>query len=329
MIKIINFFKENYKYILVLIILYVGLTIKIPYSIECPGGTISSEERLSNVKYKSRGSFNLTYVSFINGTIPTVLLALIIPNWDIVKNNDVTLDGESIKESFKRDQISLKSSISNAKYVAYKEANISLSIKSIDNLVVYKDKDSNTNLSIGDNILKYDNYIYDDINIFKEYINSKEIGEKIEFLISNNDKKETKYAIVRKVDNKKQIGILVNTIYNYDDNNSVNYQSKSSEAGSSGGLMISLAIYNSLVKEDITKGKKICGTGTISNDGTIGEISGVKYKLMGAKKNKCDVFIAPKDNYKEVLEVIKNNKYDIKTIEGITFNQVLEELKNI
>ena len=53
--------------------------------------------------------------------------------------------------------------------------------------------------------------------------------------------------------------------------------------------MLTLAIYNSLVDKDITKGKKVVGTGTIEEDGSVGSIGGVKYKLNGAVRQKADV----------------------------------------
>ena len=58
-----------------------------------------------------------------------------------------------------------------------------------------------------------------------------------------------------------------------------------------------------IVDEDITKGKTVVGTGTIDIDGNVGAIGGVKYKLIGAVKNKADVFLVPKDNYEEAIEV--------------------------
>ena len=48
-----------------------------------------------------------------------------------------------------------------------------------------------------------------------------------------------------------------------------------------------LAIYKELIEEDITHGLKIVGTGTIDELGNVGEIDGVKYKILGAVKNKA------------------------------------------
>ena len=67
--------------------------------------------------------------------------------------------------------------------------------------------------------------------------------------------------------------------------------------------MLTLAIYNSLVDKDITKGKKVVGTGTIEEDGSVGSIGGVKYKLNGAVRQKADVFLVPAgENYEEAFK---------------------------
>ena len=71
-------------------------------------------------------------------------------------------------------------------------------------------------------------------------------------------------------------------------------------------MITNLAIYNYLTEEDITHGKTIVGTGTIDINGNVGEISGVKYKLQGAIKEKADIFLVPSgDNYNEAIETVK------------------------
>jgi PDZ domain-containing protein len=106
------------------------------------------------------------------------------------------------------------------------------------------------------------------------------------------------------------------------------YHYEKNESGSSGGLMLSLSMYNSLVEEDITKGMRIAGTGTIEYDGSVGEIAGVKYKIMGASDKNVDLFIVPRANYEEAKQVIEENHYNIKLMIADTFEQVLNDLKN-
>ena len=90
---------------------------------------------------------------------------------------------------------------------------------------------------------------------------------------------------------------------------------------------MALSIYDNLVDDDLTRGDKIIGTGTIDVDGNIGEIGGVKYKLIGAVNNKAKIFLCPKDNYEEAITIARERKYDIiiKSVE--TFDEAVSYLK--
>ena len=93
--------------------------------------------------------------------------------------------------------------------------------------------------------------------------------------------------------------------------------------------MMSLMVYNALTKQDLTHGKKIVGTGTISLNGQVGEIGGVKYKLMGAVKDHADIFLVPEGNYQEALEVKKDKKYDIDIVSVKTINDAITYLEGL
>jgi PDZ domain-containing protein len=93
---------------------------------------------------------------------------------------------------------------------------------------------------------------------------------------------------------------------------------------------MSLAIYNKLVKEDLTKGLTIVGTGTIDSEGNVGEISGIEYKLRGAVDAHADIFLAPLGaNYDDAIKIAKKKKYNIKIIGVSTFNDALNYLRSV
>jgi PDZ domain-containing protein len=94
-------------------------------------------------------------------------------------------------------------------------------------------------------------------------------------------------------------------------------------------MMMTLMVYNALTDQDLTYGKKIVGTGTINLDGTVGEIGGVKYKLMGAVKNDADLFIVPAGNYEEAMDVKKEKGYNIDIVSVETFSDVVEYLEGL
>ena len=91
--------------------------------------------------------------------------------------------------------------------------------------------------------------------------------------------------------------------------------------------MLTLTIYNAITGDDIIKGRNISGTGTISSDGSVGEIDGVKYKIMGAVKNNMDLVFVPSPNYEEALDVKEKYNYDIEIVKVDTFKEAVEYLK--
>ena len=92
--------------------------------------------------------------------------------------------------------------------------------------------------------------------------------------------------------------------------------------------MLSLSIYDKLIKEDLTKGRKICGTGVINYDGTVSPIGGVKYKLKGAVNSNCDLFLVPSEiNYKEALKYKKDKNYNIELVAVSNINDAVNYLK--
>ena len=107
----------------------------------------------------------------------------------------------------------------------------------------------------------------------------------------------------------------------------VEYIFKENESGASRGLLCALDIYNKITEYDLTKGDIISGTGSINQNGIVGSIDGVKYKLAGAVKKHAKVFIVPTDNYKEALYEKEKNNYEIELIEADTLHNVIEKLK--
>ena len=91
--------------------------------------------------------------------------------------------------------------------------------------------------------------------------------------------------------------------------------------------MIALSIYAQNIEEDLIRGRKIAGTGTIDIDGNVGEIGGIKHKIMGAVNQNIDVFLVPYDNYEEAKEVVEEYDYNINLVSVKTFEDAINYLK--
>lgn len=328
--KIKGFMRENYKGLLAILGVFLLFNIELPYSIYSPGGAVNLNERIEiENSYKINGSFNMAYVSMVKGSIPFLLISKIIPDWDIVKKEELTIKDENMKEMVERERLYLEQSINSAVINAYKEAKKDITITKVNNKVSYIAHNAKTDLKIGDNILKVNGIEIKSLNELKEIVSKLPENEKVNLRVKRDNKTLDIDALTYREDNETRIGISIVTTYEYKTNPSIKMQSKASEMGSSGGLMMSLTIYNKLIKQDITKGKKIVGTGTIDINGNVGEIGGVKYKLIGAVKNEAEIFICPKENEAEALKLIKEKDYKIKIISAKTFREVLEKLEDL
>jgi PDZ domain-containing protein len=71
--------------------------------------------------------------------------------------------------------------------------------------------------------------------------------------------------------------------------------------GPSAGMMYTLGIIDVLTPEDITHGLRIAGTGTISTNGDVGPIGGIRQKVVGATMSGAQYILVPQANYEEAL----------------------------
>lgn len=326
-----NFIKENYLVLLFGIVFMATILYPLPYYIYTGGGTINVKDKIHIENKETKGDFNLCYVEQINANIPTFLLSKLLSNWDSVSKEEVSLnDKEDIKDIYKRDKIYLEEANQNAIFVAYKKAGKSVNILDKHLYIIYLEEDSDTDLKIGDDILEIDGSKIDSLADISKILDSYEVGSKLNIKVKRNGKEMMKYAIVHEKDGRKLIGIALTSIYDYEVDPKITFTFSNSESGPSGGFMVTLAIYNQLIDNDISKGLKIAGTGTIDIEGNAGSIGGVKYKLKGAVDSKSDIFLVPAgENYEEAIKYKKKYHYDIKIIGISTFEEAIEKLESM
>ena len=330
--KFKEFIRSEWKFLLVLSVIIFITNCPVNCYIITGGGTISATERVDvEGSKKSKGSFHLAYVSELKGTIYTYLLSYIIPSYERESLDEYKYNkNESEKDIQFRNNLLLNNSLNNAIYVAYNKAGKKIEIKS-EKMYAYSITDKAiTDLQIGDEIVEVDGKKINNMDDIKNIIKDFNINDDISIKVVRDNEETMCNAKLYIEGNQKLMGVLIMKDYNYKFDPKLTIKFKKSEGGPSGGLMLSLEVYNQLSNTDMTKGKTIVGTGTIDRDGNVGEIDGVKYKLKGAEKEDADVFIAPAGrNYKEAIKEKKKNNYKFKIIEAKTFDQVVEELNKL
>lgn len=171
--KIKRFIKENYRFLLLMILIVLFFNIRLPYYIMAPGGTINITDRVVMEDYKkdNNGSINMLYVSEYEGTPASILMAK-LRNYDIESNKERQISNESVKEINRRNTIMRDNSLDIATMVAYRESGREITIKEKKNIVIARTLDNG--LEVGDIILSVDGMSCDDVSEIKKVINRKE-----------------------------------------------------------------------------------------------------------------------------------------------------------
>ena len=326
--KIKNYIKEEYKFLLIILVLFISMTYKLPYYIDKPGGIIDISERIKIDENKLSGTMNFAYVSEMHATIPTYIMSKINRDWDLIKREEVVYDNETESDALFRDRLSLKEALSTALYVGFNEANQKFDVKNNKVYVIHLYDQAKTDLKVGDQIIEADGIKINNIKELQNLDNKNE-GKIIKLKVINDEKTYERTAEYVKLNDKIIIGIALGQTFEIESDHKIDINYKARESGPSGGMMMALTTYSYLTGEDLTKGKKIVGTGTIDIDGNVGEIGGVKYKLIGAVKNKADIFLVPNgENYDEALKVKNEKKYNIKIVGVSNIKDAINELRN-
>ena len=97
----LKFLKKHRFYIITLIVAIVVLNLHVPYYVVAPGGTIDIGSRIKiDDEEKINGSLNLLYVSEYDGTVATLLVGFIMPNWDIHEIEDIQVADEDYNDIY-------------------------------------------------------------------------------------------------------------------------------------------------------------------------------------------------------------------------------------
>lgn len=325
------FWKKNIKYLIIYVIFLAVLLFEFPYYIDAPGGLINVSERVHvEAKYDSEGTLNLAYVTEYKATLPMLFISLFKSDWTVHKKSTPD-DKHAYDEAVIRDRLWIRESYANAIILAYQKAGKSVEIIEEEVYIIYIAKEAKTDLEVGDKVLAIDGIDIETYADLSRIIDNKYFGDKLEIKVENDSQTYMREAVIINVGDNKRIGILPAVIRQFVTEPPIELSIGASESGPSGGLMISLAVYDALTDIDITGGLTIVGTGTIDLEGNVGEIGGIEYKIKGAVRKKADIFFVPAgDNYEEAKKLVEKNKYKITLVPVSTFDEALEYLmKNV
>lgn len=330
------FFKKFWILIAFAILINIPLivlgTVRTNKTVTLKGGTsiVGDFVEVENA-YKAEGSLSTIYViSLDHSTILQNLMVQASSTSEVSELPKHYLHFTDM-EIMKMGRIQHESSIQYSLMLAYEAAaaknpEIILDYEYDAYVIAYYDAVSE--FRIGDRIIGVDGiYAKNDFTAFKMAFNEAVASEENHIFQVSREKEELEIQ-----NSKDNLRIAGYSYYILDQANAFpKYKIKPTNVGGpSGGLLQTLALYNSLLPEDITKGKKIAGTGTIEPDGTVGPIGGIQQKIYTAYEDRMEMFLCPEENYEEALLAYNKlrSKERMKLYSVRTFNEALEVLAN-
>ncbi|SEC71993.1 PDZ domain-containing protein [Nocardioides exalbidus] len=149
-------------------------------------------------------------------------------------------------------------------------------------------------LEVRDVLLEVDGTEITEAQDVVDAVDRAKAGQPITFVVRRDGTEKTVRVTPETVDGDLRVGITPGVGYDFPFQVSVNIADNI--GGPSAGLMMSLAIYDTLTPGSMTDGADIAGTGTITPAGKVGPIGGIQQKIAAARDAGAELFLVPADN---------------------------------
>lgn len=346
MIKKIKIYKWPIIIFTAVALLVFSLAVPLPYYIEVPGGAedIRQVLRVNETEDEEAGSYEFVTVGVQRATFAHLVYAWLTDFTDVYSAEELT-GGSSDEEYIRINQFYMETSQNMAKYQGLKAAGKEITMNYLGVYVLQVAKNSTFKgiLNIADTVTAVNDKTFDSSEELVKYVNSQKLGDSVKVTYEEDGEEKSATGKIIKLDNGKN-GIGISLIDRTEVTSDIPIEfATEGIGGPSAGLMFSLAIYTQLADPTLRDGRIVAGTGSISRDGSVGDIGGIDKKVVSAAKSGATVFFAPnnpvsdevkkadpkaKTNYETALEAAKKIKTDMKIVPVKTLQEAIDYLKN-
>ena len=301
---------------------FLSIVIPTPYRIQGPGlpELVRESISISSKTYPSQGAFVLPTVVSESASLIVCLYGIIDPAVVLIKEVGEEPQAQSPSNQGQMALSQRFSTIVALEELGHKVRGLfsGFEVLSID--------PSSPNLGVlrkADRLRVLDNEKLASYSHFKEIIHKQVNGILFPAIVERNKTEVELELSTYQPKERMLLGVKLKPLYR---ESKFPFEIRFSERktiGASGGLVFALDIYDQLVEEDLTRGRIIAATGTITPDGKVGEIEGVNFKLACVIQAKADIFLVPRANFNQLGEVPDN----LEVIPVDNFKQALHALK--
>lgn len=314
---------------LVLVALLIANLVKVPVAILRPGPATDTLGKVDGKPviaidgaktFPTQGELLFTTISLSGG--PQYPVSAMEWAWTKLTDRNAQFypesaffsEGETAEQVQEESTAQMTGSQEIAQTVALRAAGFDVAER-IEVAAVAKDAPSGTAFKTGDILLSVNGRPISRLVDPLEALHGVKAGSAVPAVVQRNGSQVTVSAKTgTRQDGTAYLGIVLNPKYTFPVKVTVN---AGDVGGPSAGTMFSLAIYDKLTSGDLTGGKTVAGTGTISEDGSVGPIGGVRQKMIGARDSGATYFLAPASDCNEVvghvpdgLTVVKIETFD-------------------
>jgi PDZ domain-containing protein len=329
-----------------LILLGAMTLIPLPYYLYQPGTVenLSNYVKVENGKSSGEGSFNLTtvYSIKVNNAL-TLVYGLFSKDTEIRKADQVrgTLTDNEYGALLEH---MMKSSQNNAIVASLQEAGLPVHIDYSGVFIrsVYPDSKAAGVLAPGDLIIEADGMPVSRLDELGTIVhNGRKAGDLLELVVMRGSARlslEVELTAAPAVDGSgaaaPRIGIATDDQYTVEPPVKIEY-AVSDIGGPSAGLMFSLELLDQVTDGELTHGRFIAGTGTIDAEGNVGQIGGIRDKMIAAEHAGVDIFFSPADvndsdrNEKDARDEALKRGYDMTIVPVRTLAEAVGYLNNL
>ena len=326
----------KWPWILAVVLIAIGIAIAIAWPITVPYYTLSPGPIYDTADFvhvqdgdvSSDGELFFLTVSLKEANVFEWAAGYVDPRVDVRERERVRPIGVSPEQLRRESLAAMRQSKQTATFVALTKLGYEVTLVGTGALVIETVPDSAADVVLlpNDVIIEMDGKTVAFRDDIISDLSDAEIGDLVEMLVERPvdestdefDEIDVELVLGPHVDDptRPMIGVLL-------DNNEpivefpVEVEIDSQNIGGpSAGMMFTLQIMDQLTDGEITHGARIAGTGTISRDGTVGSIGGVKQKVFGAIDAGARAVLVPAGNFDDAVAAA-GDKIEVVRIETI------------
>lgn len=299
----------------ILAVFLVGGVIPYPYVIESPGPTYNVLGEVNGRKvievtgreqFPANGALAMTTVYVTGGPGSPVKGFDLVRAWmssssEILPVEEVYPEGVTREKITQNNKLEMDNSQAAATAAALAFEKIPFTRRLVIQEVVAGGA-SHGRLQVGDVVLSVDGKPATDVATLRNAVKAAG-GKAVDVVVLRAGARTAVTVKPSEANGSFVLGIALKNDFSFPYTPKFNLQGV---GGPSAGMMFALGLIDQLKPGDLTGGKSIAGTGTITAEGVVGPIGGIQQKMAAAKRDGAQYFLAPDQNCGDVVGNVPN-----------------------